>query len=1090
MSMLPQPARVRLPEQGYTLGESLRAAGAEAFASSPGPALVRERELSTALDFGNPLTAEIARARLKSAGLEKDLTVPDQGITEEALAILMRRKREEKKRLEVIAGGPQGAGATAARLGAAFGYSLMDPVNIATAFVPVVGPAKYSAMLARAGKLATPAGRFAARAGVRAGVGGVEGLAGAALVEPLILSSKELEQADYSMADSIANVAFGTVFGGGLHVTGGVVVDAFRGGRLAPDVPLTGPAYGSIGKVKIGEQYVDARWALVDAAEVEAALSKAENQARDRTRAASSLQVQEIARNLDFNLLADSPVMDFGVPTLAADGRVIGGNGRIAAIGQAYERGTAGPYVSNLRAALPRYGIDPGRAAGMKKPALVRVLKGEVDVRQAALASNEGGSARMSALEQATVDAERLPDLRVLDVGEAGQIADAGNRAFIRKWVGEFPKTQQPALLDADGRLSAEGLTRLRNAILLKAYGDSPTLRRLVEATDPGSRNVASALTRAAPRFGEARDAIKAGDLHPYDLSADVQGAVEKLALLRAKDMTVADYLAQGDLVGDALSPEARAILAFLDRHIRSPRAMAELMTGFYDAVQQLGSPKQGSLLSGPLPTKMELLLSASQKAEAAPDSAADVLARVSPETRTAALKTAVAQAASGRQVDVEAVVRMDPKADAPAPAETAAYGGVIPKAEDLLPADREIEAKMANRILADVDGAIREYEALKDAEGGKVLNTDTARELSPEYRADRTRSAAVHEPASWLVKEMYRRKLAQAPAEGEQAKVLFTAGGTGAGKTSGIASVAAMKRIKGAAQIVYDTNMNGLKSAVDKIEAALKAGKAVDIIHVIRDPVEALVNGALPRAMRMGRTVPLIEHARTHTGSAEVIQQLMERYANNERVAIAFLDNRHGKSGARVGDVATLREVGYDGLEARLRAVLEKEHAEGRISAEVYRGTLGHDGPGGRGGGDRQDVAAAVQRGLGRTGEAGPEVRGQGDGRLDGQGDRRLEAVRAAASRQLSPESDLTGDFIFAREAQARLAELPSKPSQALEEAEAALTEALSTLKGRLGEGAEERLAKDLKVFDEGIEMAKAAERALKAAALCTGRL
>jgi hypothetical protein len=83
-----------------------------------------------------------------------------------------------------------------------------------------------------------------------------------------------------------------------------------------------------------------------------------------------------------------------------------------------------------------------------------------------------------------------------------------------------------------------------------------------------------------------------------------------------------------------------------------------------------------------------------------------------------------------------------------------------IPRAAALMPADRAIESRMVERV-ADLERAMSDYAALPDSMGGKLLNTDVVRELSPDYLADRTRAAAVHEPASWFTKQMYEQRLA-----------------------------------------------------------------------------------------------------------------------------------------------------------------------------------------------------------------------------------------------------------------------------------------------------------------------------------------
>ncbi|HBM7739289.1 TPA: hypothetical protein LZ417_005308, partial [Escherichia coli] len=108
-----------------------------------------------------------------------------------------------------------------AQIAASLGASLLDPLNIASAFVPVVGEARYANLLARA---ASPLGR----AGVRAGVGALEGAVGAAIIEPLPLLAAAQDQTDYGLSDSLANIALGGLLGGGLHTVGGAISDALK----------------------------------------------------------------------------------------------------------------------------------------------------------------------------------------------------------------------------------------------------------------------------------------------------------------------------------------------------------------------------------------------------------------------------------------------------------------------------------------------------------------------------------------------------------------------------------------------------------------------------------------------------------------------------------------------------------------------------------------------------------------------------------------------------------------------------------------------------------------------------------------------
>jgi hypothetical protein len=260
---------------------------------------------------------------------------------------------------------------------------------------------------------------------------------------------------------------------------------------------------------------------------------------------------------------------------------------------------------------------------------------------------------------------------------------------------------------------------------------------------------------------------------------------------------------------------------------------------------------------------------------------------------------------------------------------------------------ETELTGKFRGELEGDHEGAKERYAALSDrsiadTQGGRILNVDMARELSPEYVEERNRSAEVHEPASEFIKKLYAEKLAEEPKTGQVAGVLFTAGGTGAGKTTAIESVPGLKAVADRSQIIYDTNMNKLSSAASKVEQALKAGKDVHIAYVYRDPEEALRQGALPRAMRMGRTVPVEEHAKTHAGSFDVIKKLQERYAGDPRVTFSIVDNSLGRGNARLSSMEQIGEKRYNVSAEELRNAVEEEFKAGRIDEAVRSGTLG----------------------------------------------------------------------------------------------------------------------------------------------------
>ena len=276
----------------------------------------------------------------------------------------------------------------------------------------------------------------------------------------------------------------------------------------------------------------------------------------------------------------------------------------------------------------------------------------------------------------------------------------------------------------------------------------------------------------------------------------------------------------------------------------------------------------------------------------------------------------------------------------------------VMPQAGQPAPTGQSatIESAYFDRLQNDYPGLAAEYSQLPSTDNGRILNTDDAREMSPEYRMDRTRSADVHEPSSAFVKQMYAEKLSQDTPPGKHNSVVFTAGGTGAGKTTGLQEAQKVNQNIQNAEIVYDTNMNSFDSADKKIQQALKAGRNASIIYTYRDPVEALENGALKRASRMeaemgtGRTVPIDEHFKTHAGSREVMEQLQAKYGDDHRFHLMVIDNSRGPGNAAVvSGLDKLPKLDHTVVRKGLNDALESQFKSGKISRAIYEGTRGN---------------------------------------------------------------------------------------------------------------------------------------------------
>jgi len=260
---------------------------------------------------------------------------------------------------------------------------------------------------------------------------------------------------------------------------------------------------------------------------------------------------------------------------------------------------------------------------------------------------------------------------------------------------------------------------------------------------------------------------------------------------------------------------------------------------------------------------------------------------------------------------------------------------------------ENPIEAAYFDRLRNDFESLKQEYSALPSTNNGQILNTDNARELSPEYRADRTKSADVHEPSSALVKQIYSERLAQDTPMGKEGVVLFTAGGTGAGKTTALDAASKVNKKIQNSEIIYDTNMNTFASSDQKIKQALDSGRDVQIMYTYRDPVEALENGALKRASRMeaelgtGRTVPINEHLKTHIGARKTMEELQKKYGDDPRFNLMVIDNSRGPGKAKViSGLDKLPKLDENKVRRSLDDALENAFKSGKISRAIYEGT------------------------------------------------------------------------------------------------------------------------------------------------------
>ena len=353
-------------------------------------------------------------------------------------------------------------------------------------------------------------------------------------------------------------------------------------------------------------------------------------QNRDRKRAASVAQMQDIRRNPDPARLGFSRDSNTGAPMVArgqeipaqdvgrtdavvmpdgrrvpvqyavveadavqashdADGNVNPGydgaplqalnNGRTAGLQAAWRAGNANAYRDGIAADADFHGVPAEAIASKRQPVLVRLYDPAENLSGAD--SNASQQLGLSPVEQAQTDASLLPDLSGITWGEDGSLNPNGNADFFRAWFRNMGETQAATLQDAQGRPNAAALQRVRAAMVQRAYGDERLLTALVEDTNPDNRNVMTALVQAAPAFASLDQGNTVGNL----IREALTGGLQMLRDASARGISLTDAIAQQDMFGR--NEDADAAAGFMAANARSAKRMAEAFRAMAEYADQ-----------------------------------------------------------------------------------------------------------------------------------------------------------------------------------------------------------------------------------------------------------------------------------------------------------------------------------------------------------------------------------------------------------------------------------------------------------------------------------------------------------------------
>lgn len=323
--------------------------------------------------------------------------------------------------------------------------------------------------------------------------------------------------------------------------------DGLRQEGQAPTQAVTPPA-GDVQRVStVTGRQIETRARVLDASELLPATGAL--QPRDRSRAASDEQINAIAGQLDPQRLGQSAEADRGAPIIGPDMIVESGNGRVQAIRRAYamfpERAQA------YRDFLTSQGFD---LTGINEPVLVRerlTPLSEQDRVAFVQEANQAATMDLTPVERAKIDVSALAD-SVIDVWMGGDVTDAGNRDFVRAFIGQLPQPQRNGMLDENGGLAPDGAQRIRRALLAAAYEDRDLLVKLIESADDNIKSIGNALFDSAGQWLQMRRLARDGVIDAgYDVTAQLVQAARVVDQLRQTRGKVQEWLAQTDLTGE-----------------------------------------------------------------------------------------------------------------------------------------------------------------------------------------------------------------------------------------------------------------------------------------------------------------------------------------------------------------------------------------------------------------------------------------------------------------------------------------------------------------------------------------------------------
>lgn len=258
--------------------------------------------------------------------------------------------------------------------------------------------------------------------------------------------------------------------------------------------------------------------------------------------------------------------------------RAIAGNGRMAGLSEAYNRGTAEQYRQDLLADSDNHGVSPETIKGMKKPVLVRYMPPDRVTTGFVERSNTSDVLVRSSLETAVQDSPKVrKNIGKYEFDEDGDPTKETLGQFLTD-VGEV--SEMGNLIDSNGNPTTAARARIKAAVFYEAYRDKRLTELVADSEDKhGIKRILSAMSAFAPHVIQIRETSGGA----IDLAPIITDATHRILQARINGEGV-DFTAQGDMFSS--NPATEMVTNFLSQNRNSAAAMLRVLRPFAEQVE------------------------------------------------------------------------------------------------------------------------------------------------------------------------------------------------------------------------------------------------------------------------------------------------------------------------------------------------------------------------------------------------------------------------------------------------------------------------------------------------------------------------